>query len=75
MRINLDLKKLGEQRGSRLIFQSARTAMLHWEFLQLRARGGDRGRYYLLYEEERKIFAKNIFSVGRICYHSDFFIS
>jgi len=28
------------------------------EFLQPRARGGDRGRYYLLYEEERKIFAK-----------------
>ena len=43
--------------------------------LQPRTRGGDRGRYYLLYEEERKIFAKNIFSVRRICHHSDFFIS
>ena len=41
--------------------EGARKAMLHivhGEFLQPRARGEDRGRYYLLYEEERKIFAK-----------------
>ena len=37
-------------------------------------RGGDQGRYYLLPEEERKIFAKIYFRAG-ICHHSDFFIS
>ena len=42
-------------------FQSPRNTVLHGQFFQPQTRGGDRGRYYLQQEGERKIFCRYIF--------------
>ena len=52
--------------------------MLHGQFLQPRTRGGDPGRYCGCTRRRGRYLPKykaNIFSVRRLCHHSDFFIS
>ena len=70
MRINLDLKKLGAW-WSRLIFQSDRKGNATWVILAT-TNTRRRSRKILGGEED---ICQNIYSVRRICHHSDFFIS